>query len=210
MRRLTAWLTAALAAPVALAAQSTTFARFEVTPTVGYVWTAKLGTLEGSTGLDGAPRYGASLSYDLQPGGTTHFELSYGYQNADVWLRGRPKFVPDTFLTKMSQHQVLGGVLFELRRGRVRPFGMGQMGMARFAPDGPDRSAETRFAAGAGLGIKYLDEKERLGLRFQARFIYTTIDESLQVLCGSIICAQGTKGNQLMQFEPSLGVTVAF
>ncbi|MBS1240905.1 MAG: hypothetical protein H6R40_332 [Gemmatimonadetes bacterium] len=210
MRRLIASLAAVMAAPMVLAAQSTTFSRFEVTPTVGYVWTAKLGTIAGTTGLDGAARYGATLSYDLQAGGTTHFELSYGYQNAEVWLRDRPLFVADTFLTNMAQHQVLGGVLFELRRGRVRPFGMGQVGIARFSPDGPDREAETRFAAGAGLGFKYLDEKERVGLRFQAKFIYTTVNESLQVLCGTITCAEGTKNNQLMQFEPSVGVLFAF
>ena len=37
MRRLIAGLGAVLAAPMVLAAQATTFSRFEVTPTVGYV-----------------------------------------------------------------------------------------------------------------------------------------------------------------------------
>lgn len=210
MRRWTVVLAGLAAAPMTLAAQSTTFARFEITPTVGYVWTAKLGTIGGATGLDAAPRFGATFSYDIRPGGGTHFELNYGYQGAEVWLRGRPAFAADTFLTNMTQHQVLGGVLFELRRGRVRPFGMGQLGMARYAPDGPDREAETRFAAGAGFGFKYLDEKERLGFRIQARFVYTTVGESLQVLCGTVTCAEGTKGSQLLQFEPAIGVIFAF
>jgi hypothetical protein len=209
MRRLTVGLTALLA-PAAVAAQSTTFARYEIAPAIGYVWTAKLGTIAGSTGLDGAPRIGVTFSYDVRPGAGPHLELSYGYQDANVWLRGRPRFEADTLVTGMTQHQVLGGVLFELRRGTVRPYGMGQIGVARFVPDGPGREAETRMAAGAGFGFKYLDDRERLGFRVQARFIYTTVKESLQVLCGGITCAQGTKNNQLMQFEPSVGVIFAF
>jgi len=155
--------------PAAAAAQ---FARFEVTPFVGYRLAGEVEDFAdigldrpSDVEIDESPTYG--LIFDISLSRYWQIELSASLQNtsfsADEGLLSPSADLGDVDL---GLYQV--GFLLQWGDGQVHPFAVASLGLARIEPDVVQLDAENYFSGTLGGGVKIFFS-ENVGVRLEAR-----------------------------------------
>lgn len=151
---------------------------FEITPLVGYFWSGDIVTTYGELEISDELGYGVALNYGLSR--EAEIELSWMYSALEAQFveyggYGIPGSLSDVFDLTVNYFQ-LGAVYLIPSRSNVKPFGLVSMGAAWYSPGSSQYQNITyedqwEFAMGFGLGMKvYMSE--RIGLRFQGRFLF--------------------------------------
>jgi hypothetical protein len=73
-------------------------------------------------------------------------------------------------------------------------------------PEGADRSTEYHFSLALGGGAK-IPLTERLGLRFDARGIFTAANTNSTIFCANGGCTIRVQGGGVLQGELTVGLT---
>lgn len=164
----------------------------------GSVWDP---VLSGTRSFEASLAYGGTISLPVAEG--WRFELLYSRQPTRVGGGLGPS-------SDLTIERYLGGFQEEKGEGRARWFGTISVGATRFVPGLGGLDSDTRFGAAGGLGVKTFLAKN-LGLRFEARALYTLVSGG----SGGVLCANGTclfafSGSSLWQGDVSGGLILAF
>jgi len=190
-----------------LAAAPPVVAGVEVTPFAGLRFGGAF--QDTNTGnqisLDESGSYGLVLDVDLDPDRQIEIYLSRQSTtlSADGTFTGNPLFD----LT-VEYYHVGGLYLIDVQNDRVRPFVSGTLGLTRMNPQGEGLSTETRFSLAIGGGVK-LFITDHLGLRLDARGIFTALNSSGTVFCSGG-CAISVQSSGFVQGELGAGLVFRF
>ena len=194
---------AALALALLLGSAEARAQSVQITPFVGYAFGGSVRdtVLDESRSFDAALAYGGSLSFPISE--SWRFELLYSRQETKLSGEGlSPSF-------DVTIERYLAGFQEEKGEGNVRWFGTVWFGATRFVPGLGGYDSETKFGAGVGLGVKTFPVKN-VGLRFEARGLYTLVKGDGGVLCANGTCLFAFSGNGLWQGDVSVGLILAF
>ena len=183
----------------------------EITPMFGYMFGGKLRGYEGEMVLSDEFTYGVRLSKQIKPG--TWLELSWNGMKSEAELRS---FYGSSFERfDMGVNYILIGATQEWQSGsdEVVPYGVLGIGTAIFSANGNESIAsgdEWFFAAEFGMGVKvYLSD--RIGLRFQSRFLMPMMFGGAGLWCGTSGCGTGVYATSaILQGDLSGGLTFRF
>jgi hypothetical protein len=118
-------------------------------------------------------------------------------------------FTGDPLFDLSVEYYHVGGLyLIEVESDRVRPFVSGSFGLTRLNPQGDDLSTETQLSLALGGGAKFFIT-EHLGLRLDARGIFTALNSNGAVFCSGG-CAISVQSSGFIQGELNAGVVVRF
>jgi len=187
----------------------------ELTPWAGLFWSTGVNTASGTLAFDAAPDAGAVLG--IQVDGKSQVEILYlfarpqaRFTSASAVYASSPSFGVTT------QYLQLGG-LTTFDQGAIEPFLSGGLGLAWFSPsDVQVEGAVTLqpqdawlFAFHMGGGVKWW-LSEKIGLRFQARFLMPVLFSSGTFLSGPNGAAlQVNAGIPILQGDVSLGLAIS-
>jgi len=157
-----------------------------------------------SIAMDEAGSYGLMLDFDTEP--SKQIEIYLSRQSTKLSSGGAVTGNPKFDLTVDYYH--IGGLLM-LDGERTRPFISGTFGLTRMDPQGTDRTTEyyPSIALGGGAKIPLTD---RLGLRFDARGIFTLVTNNSTVFCANSGCAIRVQGSGILQGELTAGLIFKF
>lgn len=183
----------------------------EVTPLGGFGFGGAFELEDGELAIDEAPRLGLAVDVPIME--RVQLEFRWLRQGTELLERSRDLFGPSTTVFDATVHHVLGGLLWEIQGGRLRPFVVATIGAAGFAPGPADLVTEWRFAAGLGGGLKAF-VSEHVGLRLEALALPALVDTGTEELfCTSpagqcFITVTGVSA--LYQGSLSAGLILAF
>jgi hypothetical protein len=176
----------------------------ELTAFGGYQVGGKLEVQEGDLRISDNPNFGVILNVPVQSGGQA--ELLWAHQETNLQLTDRTTGVQTELFPMSVDYFQLGGLLEADRSGRMRAYGMGTLGATLFSPQGTDRSSEWRFSGGFGVGAKsFLNE--RVGIRTEARLMFTLINGAGSIWCGGGGCLTNVSGTAIAQLLLTAGLT---
>jgi hypothetical protein len=148
--------------------------------------------------------YGLILDFDLDPQRQIEVYLS----RQDTQLTASQPFLGYSQFDLTVDYYHIGGLYFpeEGQVGRFRPFVSGTYGLTRMDPKGTGLSTENFFSLALGGGATYFPVKH-MGLRFDARVIYTAVNSNTAIFCsGGCVVKVDSQG--FMQTE--IGASVVF
>ena len=124
--------------------------------------------------------YGLILDFDLDPQRQIEVYLSH----QDTQLTASQPYLGYSQFDLTVDYYHIGGLYFpeEGAVGRFRPFVSGTFGLTRMDPKGTGLSTENFFSLALGGGATYFTVKH-LGLRFDARLIYTAVNTNGVIFC---------------------------
>lgn len=182
-------------------------ARYEVSPYLGY---RAGGTFEDANtaadlDVDESGAAGIMLSRALDPG--RRLELWYSRQSTAIEggapVTGNPLF--DTNVHYLH----LGGTVAADETAGIHPFVSGGIGATHFSPDRSGLGSDTRLSMSLGVGGRvYLSAN--MGLRLDARWIGTLMDNDSALFCDDGSCAVRVDGGLFSQWEVGAGVFFGF
>ncbi len=178
--------------------------RFEVAVFGGYQfggnWDAVVGGTPGRLDVADRGNYGMSFAVRARPG--VLGEFLYLRQPSTLYFQPVNGIKEEVFPVHVAYYQ-LGG-MYEMARGRLRPFGSLSAGATHFNPKQSGFGSEWRFSVAAGLGIRAF-LTERIGVRGQAHLLMPF--QWAGVYCGTFGC--GTSGGSaVVQGQVSGGLVV--
>jgi len=181
--------------------------RFEISPFVGYQFGGKLSVQTGTLSIKDAMNYGVALDFYISPG--MQVELAYIRQDTELRLKdGLTGRTTPMFDMAVEHYQI--GALYEVRPGRVRPYGLVTAGLTHFNPKPKDRSSEWRFSFGFGGGVKAF-VTERFGFRFQGRLLFPYFTQGGGLWCSAPGgCFVTLNGRLIVQADFTGGIFLAF
>ena len=181
--------------------------RFEISPFAGYQFGGKLGIQAGTLSIKDVMNYGVALDIYIRPG--VQIELSYTRQDTELRLRDIFTGQRSPLFDMAVEYYQIGG-LYELRTGRVRPYGLLSVGLTHFNPKPKDRSSEWRFSFGFGGGVKAF-VTERIGFRFQGRMLFPYFGQGGGLWCSAPGgCFVSLDGRLVVQADFTGGIFLAF
>jgi opacity protein-like surface antigen len=149
--------------------------------------------------------FGLVLDFDLEP--DKQIEVLLSRQNSHL-SSNDPLFTPNPLFDLTIDYYHIGG-LFMLPVGdRVRPFLTGTFGLTRMDPKPADLTTENRFSLSLGGGAKIFFTKN-LGLRFDLRGIYTSLNANTEVFCSGG-CTIKVNSSGFVQTEASAALMMRF
>jgi len=175
----------------------------QITPFAGYAFGGSVrdAVLDESRSFDAALAYGGALSFPMSE--SWRFELLYSRQETKL-AGGLGQSFDVTIERYLAGFQEEKG-----EGGNVRWFGTVWLGATRFVPGQAGFDAETKFGGGVGLGVKTFLAKN-VGLRFEARGLYTLVNGEGGVFCSNGSCLFAFSGRGLWQGDVSAGLILAF
>ncbi len=194
-------------APSAFAQYGYDSHRFEISPFAGYQFGGRLSVQAGTLSIKDDLNYGATLDFYLRPG--MQVELAYIRQDTELWLRDALTGIKSPLFDMAVEYFQIGG-LYEIRPGRVRPYGLVTAGLTHFNPKPKERSSEWRFSFGFGGGVKAF-VSEKIGFRFQGRLLFPYFSAGGGFWCsvpGG--CFVALDGRLLVQADFTGGIFLAF
>jgi len=216
MLRLTSALAAAVlgvAAPSALCAQYSSARpvrsaaaepRFEIAVFGGWQfggsWDAVVGSTPGKLDIGDDVNYGMSFAVRARPG--VLGEFLYIRQPTTLYFQPLGGVKSEVFPVQVAYYQ-LGG-MYEIPKGRIRPFGSLSAGATYFNPKESGVSGKLRFSMAAGVGFRAF-LTERIGVRGQFHMLIPIQWGS--VYCGPYGCGTSA-GTAVVQGQVSGGVVV--
>ncbi|MFZ5876585.1 MAG: outer membrane beta-barrel protein [Nitrospirota bacterium] len=190
-----------------LAGVTPAVADVEITPFAGLRFGG--GFEDANTGtaisLNDSGSYGLAVDFDISPDQQIEIYLSRQSTtlSADGTFTGNPLFD-----LSVEYYHVGGLYLIDVENDRVRPFVSGSFGLTRLNPHGDELSTETQFSLALGGGAKFFIT-EHVGVRVDARGIYTALNSNGAVFCSGG-CAISVQSSGFLQGELSAGVVVRF
>ena len=152
---------------------------FELTPTAGYRWGGTIFARQSFFGedVDVAPSASFGVNFGIPLGDSgLKLELMANRQSSQL-ESGRGLFEPDNEVADIDVTYLHGGLQIPFARSRnATPYFVGSAGLAILDPKIFGVSAEQRFSASAGLGIK-VPMSRNLSFRFEGRGYYTALEE---------------------------------
>ena len=177
----------------------------EITPIGGYRFGGDFFELVTAqpVDLDGAPALGVVVNVPGEEG--LQFEAAFSHQLARVSTPTRPFEPARLWRISVDHYQV--GALQEFRRGRMRPFLTGILGLTRYAADS---DGEIRFLTAAGGGVK-LFPFSHVGLRLESRVFATFVDaDDTFIACAGGACLFAIDTEIVWQAEFTAGLVLRF
>lgn len=180
----------------------------EITPFLGYM---AGGEFEDPGIAGGSDRdvkedanYGVFFDFNAD-GPERQYEVFYSKQGSEV-----DGATPTDLDIEYLQ---LGGIVNFTDNPRVIPFFGITVGAARFTPDEPGLSTETKIAFSIGGGLK-VPITDHIGIRLDTRAFVTLLDSDADIFCvsstGNASCRIRAKSDTFLQYAGMLGVTVGF
>ena len=150
---------------------------FELTPFVGYTYGGRL--FADQTGLsenvraESNPNFGGNFAIPI---GWEGFKLELMVNRQATHLTaGGGLFSPSNRIADFDVTYYHAGLIIPFAQSRsVTPYVVASAGVATLDPDIPGTTAENRFSASGGLGVK-IPFNRNAGLRLEARGFYTTL-----------------------------------
>ncbi len=137
----------------------------------GYMMTTSVPVAKGDLQIDDVPNYGLGVDITMKRG--TELELLWISAQTHVKLKEYPSgFTKDLF--DMNVHYFQVGGVWEMGRGKTRPFGAFTVGATLFDAKDATRSDEWLASFTFGGGGKF-DLSESIGIRLQARILVPLI-----------------------------------
>lgn len=182
---------------------------FELTPFGGYRWGGTLYADRSSLfGFDSelASSGNAGLNFGIPIGGSAmKFELMVNQQQTHLQT-GAGLFEPEAPIADFDVTYYHGGLQIPIGdpEAGVIPFLVFSAGVANLRPDVPGVTAENRFSASAGVGLK-IPFNRNVGLRIEGRGYFTSLD-------GDDECHRcyDSYGDTLTQGETNIGLVISF
>ena len=154
---------------------------FELTPFVGYRWggtvfQSDVFGFRDELQVAASPSFGGDLAIPL---GRTGMKLTLmANHQASELEAGRGLFEPDEELADFDVTYFHGGIQLPFGSSRnATPYGIVSAGIARLDPNVSGFSAETRFSASGGIGIK-LPVSRNAAIRLEGRGYFTSLEEA--------------------------------
>lgn len=182
---------------------------FELTPFGGYRWGGTLYADRSDLfGFDSelASAGNVGLNFGIPIGGSAmKFELMVNQQQTHLQT-GAGLFEPEAAIADFDVTYYHGGLQIPIgdpEAGAI-PFLVFSAGVANLRPDIPGVTAENRFSASAGLGVK-IPFNRNVGLRIEGRGYFTSLD-------GDDECYRcyDSYGDTLTQGETNIGLVISF
>jgi hypothetical protein len=188
--------------------------RFELTPFGGYHWGGSLDTDAGGGLPSGELQEKSSFSWGIAmsflAAGASAAELIYLRQDTDV------RFDPSAGDTRDVSAFANNYVLFGGRQEFPRPSGLNAFvtaaaGINILQPKSNDLGSTTRFAWSLGGGAKFLKPGQRVGARFDMRWLVTPVPSGeWGTWCDAWGCFSSSGTAWLNQGHASGGLVVSF
>ena len=196
------FLVVGLAIPCAVHAQ-----RVEITPFGGRQFGGALNIRTGELKIPSAWNYGLVL--DITTGLGTQLEVLYARQETSLEQRDDATGSVTT-LFDMAVEYFQAGVLYEPEIFRTtRPFGSLTAGVTHYQAQEPGRSGEWRFSGGFGGGLKH-SVAPHVGLRADARILFTFLSSVDELFCNPTACLTGVEGAIVAQGLLTGGLILSF
>jgi hypothetical protein len=178
----------------------------EVTPFVGHRYGGSFEDANTAAKFEvaDASTFGVVLDFDLEP--DRQIEVLLSRQNTSLTTSGT--FTGNPLFDLTIDYYHIGGLYMLPDFDRIRPFVSGTFGLTRMAPDRADLTTENRFSLSLGAGAKFILTKQ-LGLRFDARGIYTMLNSDTAVFCSGG-CTIKVNSNGFVQTEVSAALMMRF
>jgi len=153
---------------------------FELTPFIGYRWGGTIfadQTFIFGEDVDVAPAANLGVNFALPLGDTgMKLELMANRQSSNLETGGG-LFEPDDRVADIDVTYLHAGLQIPFARSRnATPYFIASAGLANLDPQITGVSAENRFSASAGAGVK-LPMSEMLSIRLEGRGYYTSLEE---------------------------------
>jgi hypothetical protein len=176
----------------------------ELTAFGGYQVGGKFEIQQGDLRISDNPNFGIILNIPVESG--AQLELLWAHQETDLRIEDRVTGVETRLFDMAVEYYQAGGIYEADRSGRFKAYGMGSLGATHFNPQGTDQSSEWRFSGGFGLGAKsFLND--RVGIRTEARLMFTLINATGSIFCGGGGCLSNVSGTAIAQLLLTAGLT---
>jgi len=171
----------------------------------GYMMSTSIPVREGDLQIKDVPNYGLGVDITMRRG--IQLELLWISEQTHVKLKRYPSgFTEDLF--DMNVHYFQVGGVWEMGRGKARPFGAFTVGATLFDAKDATRSDEWLASITFGGGGKF-DLSKSIGIRLQARVLVPLIFSggSLWVGTGGVGVGVGSY-TPFVQFDLTAGVYI--
>jgi hypothetical protein len=187
----------------------------ELTPWAGLFWSTGVSTANGTLAFDAAPDAGLVLG--IQVDGKSQVEILYVFARPQArFASSSPFYASSPSFGVTTQYLQLGG-LTTFQQGAIEPFLSGGLGLAWFSPSDVQVEGAVSlqpqdswlFAFHLGGGVKWW-LSEKIGLRFQARFLMPVFFSSGTFLSGPYGAALHVNaGIPIVQGDLGLGLAIS-
>lgn len=185
---------------------------FELTPFVGYRWG---GTIFADTtdlfgqDVDVASNGNYGLNFAMPLGRSDmKLELMVNRQDSHLTAGGGGLFMPDNRIANMHVTYYHAGIQVPFSESRnAIPYAIISAGVANLKPDISGVSADNRFSASAGVGVK-VPINPNFGIRLEGRGYFTSLSNGNNDNCYR--CYDNNAGHDLYQGEANLGFVISF
>jgi len=169
----------------------------------GYMMTTSVSVAEGDLQIKDVPDYGLGVDITMRRG--IQLELIWISAQTHVKIKRYPSgFTEDLF--DMNVHYFQVGGVWEMGRGKARPFGAFTVGATLFDAKDVTRSDEWLASITFGGGGKF-DLSKSVGIRLQARILVPLIFSGGGLWCGTGGCGVGVGSyTPFVQFDLTAGV----
>jgi len=169
----------------------------------GYMMTTSVSVAEGDLQIKDVPDYGLGVDITMRRG--IQLELLWISSQTHVKIKRYPSgFTEDLF--DMNVHYFQVGGVWEMGRGKARPFGAFTVGATLFDAKDVTRSDEWLASITFGGGGKF-DLSKSVGIRLQARILVPLIFSGGGLWCGTGGCGVGVGSyTPFVQFDLTAGV----
>jgi opacity protein-like surface antigen len=189
-----------------LALASSAAAAVEVAPFAGHRYGGSFQDTNTLSGFDlaDATSFGLLLDFDSEP--DKQIEVFLSRQQTQLSATGT--FTGDPLFDLNIDYYHIGGLYLLPAEGVMHPFVSGTIGLTRMVPKRADLSTETRLSLSLGGGAKFFISRN-VGLRFDARAIYTAFDADTAVFCSGG-CNIKVRSNGFVQAEAGAALLLRF
>jgi len=171
----------------------------------GYMMTSSVPVREGDLQVKDVPNYGLGVDITMRRG--IQLELLWISEQTNVKIKRYPSGITEN-LFDMNVHYFQVGAVWEMGRGKSRPFGAFTIGTTLFDAKDATRSDEWLASMTFGGGGKF-DLSKSIGIRLQARILVPLIFSGggLWVGTGGIGVGVGS-WTPFVQFDITAGVYI--
>ena len=155
----------------------------EFAPSMGWHFGGSISFVEGKLDVKDNVNYGIDIAYPVAP--DLRVVLSYTYFSTSASFRPYSGFAVPGSDFNLDEHIIFLGAHRELdiNNDRIVPYGLPQVGVGWVVSDIPGADDPVRLTIGLGAAIKFY-LSDRLGLRFQGRFIMPLYFQGVGVYFG--------------------------
>jgi len=185
---------------------------FDITPFGGYTYGGTLYAdqsilFRNDVSIAGAGNFGVDFGIPISNTGMK-VELMVNRQNTNFTTNSNTLFSPGGNLGNFAVTYFHGGLLLPFAQTRTTtPYVIVSAGVTNLKPDRPGVSADNRFSASAGVGVK-VPISRNVNFRIEERGYFTSLSNNSGNSCSS--CAFYNYNHDLYQGETNVGIGFSF